>query len=261
MWAMWNSAAALNRTSDVLFAAAALIALYSVIRFAIVQPVFALHELRVVGEPVHVTREQVQAITQRDLQGTFFTLNIERLRASFEKLPWVRKADVRRQWPDRIDVVIEEHQPLARWGNQGNDGLVNVQGEVFKGEAAAGATLPVFAGPESTSRDIAVQYDIFRRELAAIGREPVQVRLTPRRAWQVRLDNGMTLEVGRAQVAARMARFLAAYPQTLAPLGRNADYVDLRYANGFAVRVPELAKAKGAATPSLDAARTVRPRV
>jgi cell division protein FtsQ len=227
-----------------MFAAVALMILYAVVRFAIHLPVFALHELRVVGTPGFVTLEQVQAITKRDFRGTFFTLDIVRLRTAFEKLPWVRKVDVRRQWPDRIDVVIEVHQPLARWGDKGL-GLVNQQGEVF--EAAArerDAALPVFSGPAGTAVEIAAQYEVFRREFAVIGREPVQVRLSPRRAWQVRLDNGMTLEVGREQVAARVTRFLAAYAQTLAPLGRRADYVDLRYANGFAVRVPGIGQAK-----------------
>lgn len=236
---MWDNTAALNRLSDVLFAATALMILYVAARFAIHQPVFALHELRVIGAPGFITQEQVKAITKRDFRGTFFTVDIVRLRTAFEKLPWVRKVDVRRQWPDRIDVVIEVHQPLARWGDAG---LVNVQGEVFI--ATTDAMLPVFSGPEGAAVEVAAQYEVFRREFSAIGREPVAVRLSPRRAWQVRLDNGMTLEVGREQVAARIARFLTAYPQTLAALGRRADYVDLRYANGFAVRVPGLAQAK-----------------
>ena len=238
---MWDNTAALNRLADVLFAAVALMILYVAVRFAIHQPVFALHELRVLGAAGHVSQDQVKAITQHDFRGTFFTVDIVRLRTAFEKLPWVRKVDVRRQWPDRIDVVVEVHQPLARWGDAG---LVNVQGEVFA--ATSDATLPVFSGPEDASAEIAVQYDVFRREFAAIGRKPVLVRLSPRRAWQVRLDNGMTLEIGREQVAARIARFLTAYAQTLAPLGlgRRADYVDLRYANGFAVRVPGLAQLK-----------------
>ena len=71
----------------------------------------------------------------------------------------------------------------------------------------------------------------------------VVVRMSPRGAWHVRLDNGMTLEVGRDQVPERVARFLAAYPRTIAPLGRNAEYVDLRYPNGFAVRVRNIDKA------------------
>jgi len=245
---MWHNAAALNRLSDLLLAAAVLIVLYSVIRFAIVQPVFAMREIRIGGSAVHITLEQVEAIARRDMHGTFFTLDIERLRGSFEKLPWVRKVDVRRSWPDRIDVAIEEHKPLARWGNAA---LVNHHGEVF--EAAYDGELPVFAGPAGTSLEIAAQYERLLGEFSAIGREPVRVQLSPRRAWRVQLDDGMTLEIGREQVERRLARFLSAYPRTLAPLNRKIDYVDLRYANGFAVRIPELAKADAAR------ARTARP--
>lgn len=239
---MWDNPSALNRVSDLLITAALLLVLYALVRFAIHHPIFSLHEIRVIGSDGaagKVTHAQVAAITRRDFRGTFFTLDIERLRNSFEKLPWVRRADVRRQWPDRVDVVIEEHKPLARWGT---DALVNTQGEVF--HAAYESPLPTLSGPIGTSREVAIQYDIFRRNFSAIGREPLQVHLSPRRAWQVRLDNGLTLEVGREQVDARMARFLSAYAQTIAPLGRRADSVDLRYSNGFAVRVPGLAQIK-----------------
>ena len=235
---MWDNATALNRTSDLLFAVAGLIVLYSVIRFAIVQPVFAMREIRIGSAAGHVTMEQLESIARRDVHGTFFTLDLARLRGSFEKLPWVRKVDIRRSWPDRIDVSIEEHQPLARWGNVA---LVNRQGEVF--EAAYDATLPVFIGPAGTSGEVAVQYEWLRRELAAIGREPVHVQLSQRRAWRVRLDDGMTLEIGREQAESRLKRFLSAYQRTLVPLERRIDYVDLRYANGFAARVHELAAA------------------
>ena len=84
---MWDSAPALNRVCDVLFAAAALMALYGMVRFAIVQPVFAIRELRVVGAAERIQHTQVAALARRDVQGTFFTLDIVRLRNAFEKLP------------------------------------------------------------------------------------------------------------------------------------------------------------------------------
>jgi len=241
---MWHNAAALNRTADLLITAAGLIVLYWVIRFAIVQPVFAMREIRVGGSPVHITLEQVEAIARRDIHGTFFTLDLARLRESFEKMPWVRKVNIRRSWPDRIDVAIEEHRPLARWGNTA---LVNQQGEVF--EAAYDATLPVFVGPAGTSLEVAVQYEQLRGQFAEIGRVPVRVQLSPRHAWRVQLDDGMTLEMGREMTESRLKRFLAVYPRTLAPLARHIDYVDLRYANGFAARVPDLANSEVARDP------------
>ncbi len=172
---------------------------------------------------------------RRELKGNFFTLNLAATRAAFERLPWVRQVNVRRHWPARLEVTLEEHVPLARWGNTA---LVNTHGEVF--QAAYDGTLPVFIGPDGAAREIAIQYRYFRRSLAAIGKTPVQVQVSPRRAWQVKLASGMTLALGREQIEARLARFVAVYDRTLGQLGRRIDYVDLRYANGFAVRIPEL---------------------
>jgi cell division protein FtsQ len=74
----------------------------------------------------------------------------------------------------------------------------------------------------------------------------MQVRVSPRRAWQLRLDNGLTLELGREQIEARLARFVGAYDRTLGRLGRRIEHVDLRYSNGFAVRMPGLKSAPAA---------------
>ncbi|HKU69542.1 MAG TPA: cell division protein FtsQ/DivIB, partial [Burkholderiales bacterium] len=73
-----------------------------------------------------------------------------------------------------------------------------------------------------------------------IGQTPVQVQVNARRAWQLKLHNGLTLELGREDIEARLSRFVALHDRTIGRLERRIDYVDLRYANGFAVRVPEL---------------------
>src|SRR3954469_632451 len=114
---MWDKPAVLNRIANVLFAAACALAIYGALRYVVRLPVFDLKQLVVEGSVAHVTRTQVEAITARELSGNFFTLDLNAARAAFEKLPWVRAVNVRRQWPDRLDVVIEEHVPLARWGN------------------------------------------------------------------------------------------------------------------------------------------------
>ena len=67
----------------------------------------------------------------------------------------------------------------------------------------------MFNGPEGTAKEIAIQYQYFRRSLAAIGQTPAQVQISPRRAWQVKLASGLTLELGREHVEARLARFVA----------------------------------------------------
>ena len=232
---MWDKPALLNRIANGLYALAALLVGYGLIWIVVHQPAFALRHVELTGDAKNVTRAQVDAIVGNELTGTFFTLNLPHLRRSFEKLPWVREVRLRRHWPDRLEVNVVEHVPLARWGSIA---LVNMQGDVF--QAAYDGKLPVFVGPPGTSKEIAIQYEFFRRTLSVIGATPVMVRVTPRRAWQVRLDGGPTLELGREDVEARLARYLEVHERTVGALKRRIEYVDLRYANGFAVRIPEL---------------------
>jgi cell division protein FtsQ len=232
---MWDSAAALNRTANLFYGAAALLIVYACILYAVHLPAFPLREIRVIGDVGHVTNEQVAAVIARELRGNFFTVDLAQAREAFEKLPWVRKVNVRRQWPDRLEVAVEEHEPLARWGSTA---LVNAHGEVF--EAAISSTLPVFFGPEGTATEVVVRYAEFERLLAPIGRKVVLITLSARRAWQLRLDDGMVLQLGRENLEARLAGFVSAYPRTVATLPQPPSHVDLRYSNGFAVRTPGL---------------------
>lgn len=232
---MWDRPGLVNALASALFVIAALLVAGAILWRVSQLPEFALREVRIGGELKHVTREEIEKVVRRELKGTFFTLDLARSRAAFERLPWVRTVAVRRQWPAGLDVALEEHQPFARWGTAA---LVNTHGEVF--HAAYEGPLPLFAGPEGSAREIAIQYRYFRRSLAAVGETPVEVRVSARRAWQLKLESGLTLALGRENIEARLARFVATQPRAAAVLGRRVDYVDLRYTNGYAVRIPEL---------------------
>ena len=232
---MWDKPELLNAIASALYAAALLLAAYAAVHYVVRLPAFPLNEVRIRGELAHVTLDQIEGIVKREIAGNFFTLDLAQTRAAFEKLPWVRAADTRRQWPDRLEVALEEHVALARWGSAA---LVNLQGEVFT--AAYDGKLPLFVGPQDSIREIASRYGYFRHSLAAIGQVPAQVQVSPRRAWQIRLDNGLVVELGREHIESRLERFIAVYDRTISPLQRKLDYVDLRYPNGFAVRIPEL---------------------
>jgi cell division protein FtsQ len=215
--------------------------LYAVFFLLINLPVFPLRNIDVNGQLSHVNRDQVKLIVQREMKGNFFTLDIKRIRSAFEKLPWVRTVNVRRRWPDRLEVVLEEHQALARWGGIG---LVNTRGEVF--QAASDSELPEFIGPTPESaKDIAEHYEYFKATLEPLKLTPQQIVLSPRRSWQVRLKGGLNLELGREEVKQRLAKLTGVYERTVAKLPASVNYVDLRYPNGFAVRYPELARKAG----------------
>ncbi len=230
----WDRPALLNAAANTLYGIATVLGLYALFFLVIHLPVFPIKELRVLGELNNVTREQVEATVRKQLAGNFFTVDLAGARKSFERLPWVRRVEVRRVWPDRLHVVLEEHVAIGRWGDSG---LVNIHGEVFS--AASDAKLPVFNGPPGSAAEIARRYTSFRDELARVRQAPAEITLSPRRAWEVRLTSGLLLKLGRDQVNERMATFLSVYEGTVAPVSTRLDYVDLRYPNGFAVRISD----------------------
>lgn len=252
---MWDNHQTLRWLANALFALAALVVVFKVGVWAVNSPVFPLKEVSVhgvrnvsgvSGKLTHVTREQIESAVHGKVMGNFFTVDLDAMRQAFEKLPWVRVASVRRHWPQRLEVMLEEHVALARWGNLA---LVNTHGEVFDANAkvnAADEKLPLFTGPaeSSAAADIARQYAAFSRLLQPLQQQVAQVNLSPRRAWRIRLESGTVLELGREQMEVRLERYVALYQHSLAPLQRRLDYVDLRYPNGFAVRLPEAAQQK-----------------
>ncbi len=223
---------------------------YGAASWLVAQPWFALRSLEVTTPMAHVTEAQVRLIAERRVHGTFFTVDLDRVRTSLERLPWVREARVERRWPDTLVVSLVEHVPLARWND---NALVSQTGEVFV--AALGQTLPRLSGPEGSSVEVVNAYRRHQAALAPLGMTISELRLTPRRAWRMHLDNGIELALGQVQADARLARFVALYPRLFtaqtaesalpADAGSPAGAapiaplrVDLRYSDGFALRMP-----------------------
>lgn len=230
---MWDKPQVLNWIANLLYGLTAVLMLYAAIYVVVHLPIFPLREVRVEGSLNHVTREQLKLIVDRHLQGNFFTLDLVKARDAFEKLPWARSVSLRRRWPDRLEVVVDEHQELARWGNIA---LVNTYGELF--HAASEEDLPVFYGPGEAVAEVAQHYAKYSELLGATGMKVSQLVLTPRGAWQIETDSGMVIELGREDMEERLNKFASVYQQTLSKLGVAIAYTDLRYPNGFAVRRP-----------------------
>ncbi len=238
---MWNNARLLNAAANALFALALALTVYVAVHTLLASSAFPLRGIDVEGDLHHVTRADVLNVLQARVKGNFFSVDPDAIRALFESVAWVRRAEVRRVWPDRLAVKIEEQVALARWGQPRDGRLVNTYGELFAGKSDPG--LPIFSGPAGTEGEITHRYAIFRQMLAPIALEPLEVQLTPRFSWQLKLSGGLTVQLGRDSdkdlVEDRLAKFVSVYPQTLGKSGRRVDYVDLRYPNGFALRVPD----------------------
>lgn len=229
---MWDDAQALRKLVNGLFGLCALLLVYGALHYALRLPVFDLRAVQLDVQPQRVDRAQLEQAVRNSLRGNFFTVDLDQARRIFEKLAWVRSVSVRRHFPWQLDVGLEEHTALARWNGKS---LINVQGEVFAAEDSE--ALPEFTGPDDAAAEVAQSYAHFGEMLAPLGLHIAQITVSPRGAWQLRLQDGMVLELGREQIEQRLARFTAAYPQSLAVMQPPVKYVDLRYRNGFAARV------------------------
>jgi cell division protein FtsQ len=165
--------------------------------------------------------------------GDLWRVDLEGLRAEVKRLPWVRDATVRRVFPDHIEIILEEHVPVAYWQERDRRGLLNSRGEVFSAEYQQ--PLPVWSGPPGGAAEVMAEYARFSAILAAINLKPAEVRLSARRAWQVKLDNGSVLELGRVDTDMRLQRFVRAQSQ-LPELRTAGLHADLRYGNGLVLR-------------------------
>ncbi len=242
---MWNDHQSLNLLANILLTGVLLATVYVVGTRVLALPFFALREVQIetvnkdrLGNMslTHVTRDQIEQVIRNSASGNFIMLDLEKLQNAFMELPWVRSVKILRKWPPALNILLEEHKPLAYWGEAA---LINTKGEIFHA-IVDNVRLPVFTGPDNSSRLITRQYQIFNKLLQPAGQTATEIVLTPRHAWHVRLNTGTWLKLGREQIEQRLKRYVAIRTQYSEVLNQyeNSGYVDLRYANGFAVRIP-----------------------
>ncbi len=230
---MWDNAHLLRGIANVLFGFSLLLMLYGAVRYVAQLPAFSLQAVVLAQAPQRVPVDQVEALVHGGIHGNFFTVDLAQVRDAFQQLPWVRSVSVRRKFPWQLEVSLEEHVALARWNKHA---LVDTHGEVFA--AQSDETLPEFFGADDNAVLMARTYAELGETLQPLQRQIVQMTLSPRMAWQVKLDDGMELALGREAMRERLARFVQVYPYSVAVRMPNARRVDLRYRNGFAVLQP-----------------------
>jgi len=270
---MWHNARLLNLIASALYALVALMALAAGLLWLAQRPVFAITHVEVApmdgGALRHVNAPSVRSNAVGKLTGNFFTLDLNAARQVFESVPWVRRASVRREWPNGLTVEVEEHEALGTWGPADSGRLVNTYGEVFvanTAEAEEDAQLLALDGPPDSEGDVIEKLEVMREWFKPLKAEPMAVALSGRYAWRTKLSNGMVVELGREQndeeraaMEQRVKRFVAAWPQVTEQWGKQIDYADLRYPNGFSIRTASarfLTDAQAAAAAKARAAGT-----
>jgi len=236
----------MNAIAVVVFMLALVALAAAALAWAARRPQFQFADVRLEGDLQRNSVTTVRANALPHLAGNFFTMDLGRARAAFEQVPWVRRAVVRRVWPDKLVVALEEHQPVALWeGEENSDKMVNSHGEVF--EANVGDveddSLPQFAGPEGTSAQVLDMYRRLQPVFSRMDAEVTALRLSGRGSWRADLDDGATVELGRGtqdEVVDRTTRFVRTVPQLLDKFHAPLENADLRHAEGYAVKLKGL---------------------
>lgn len=195
---------------------------------------FPIRTVTVEGNFLFLTPGYIQSLVSRSLQGGFFQIEVQEIRAALLEEPWVRDAQIERRWPDVVRVTIEEQEPTARWGEHA---LLNTAADVFApnpGTFPRG--LPRLNGPVGSELEVLTTYRMVSGHMRALGLKVALLELSERGAWMVGLEGNTRLLLGRHRIEERLARFRVAYDLALKTTWAEIASVDLRYTNGLAIR-------------------------
>ncbi|MFY8327739.1 cell division protein FtsQ/DivIB [Pseudoalteromonas sp. ZZD1] len=192
-----------------------------------------IKHLAVLGEPKYTDETAIiKAIKQADL-SSFFDLDVTHVQNLVQDLPWVATASVRKQWPDTLQVYVVEHKAVAIWNS---DLLLNQSGEVFQASSEGLIEqLPQLYGPEGSEIEAWTAFKQFNDMLSLNNLQLTSLALSERFSWQLWLENGIKLNLGRKEKAKRVQRFIDVYPRMEKRADAQVDVVDLRYDTGLAV--------------------------
>ena len=236
----------MNATADLVYGALTLVALGALLFWALRQPMFAIEHIVVRGDTAHSSAASLRASVLPRLRGNFFTLDLAAAQRAFQDVPWVRHATVQREFPGRLNVTLQEHVPVARWGSEGAQ-MLNTHGEIFEvGEGdieLAAHSLPQLGGPDGKAGQVLAMYQHLKPLVAPLDMPMTGLQMHARGGWRARLDNGAGIELGKGaagELAQRLERFAATAAQVAKRHQRGADAIesaDLRYNSGYAIRL------------------------
>lgn len=234
----------MTAASNALFGVFAVLCVLGLGTWVVRHPMWTVKAISVHGDLAHQTdvtlKAQLSSQLPAALSGSFLTIDLMQVKALFESVPWVRRAVVQREFPNRLRVDLEEYKAVAWWGEEGSGQLLGDRGEVFDALPDETDGMPELAGPVERSNDVWLLFQQLRDALSKAGMKLIRLELNERGSWQARLDNDAVLELGRgsdAEVMARVRLFTQTLPQMAQRYPGAVQSVDLRYPNGYALRV------------------------
>lgn len=190
-----------------------------------------IKQVHIEGEFLRLDTNRLQMLVTDKVRGGFFNIDVAAIRSALMALSWVKDVSVHRAWPDGLRVVVDEQIAIVRWNETG---LLNDQGQFFSpGKSSFPQGLPVLEGPDESQKLLLERFKLLRD---TYGLSLVSLHLNDRRAWAFKLDTGLSVVLGRKDFDNRIERFVNVVIQNLGEKLSQANEIDMRYTNGFAVR-------------------------
>ncbi len=201
-----------------------------------------IRSITIEGSFQRVSALQIEEAIAGALSDGFLSANLSEIQQQIVALPWIDQANVVRRWPSQLDISVTEQVPAACWGERG---LLNTRGELFVSDARhIPAELPRLSGPSNRSAEIARRYLAVREQLIPFGLDLRRVHMDARGAWEMTLQNGVDIRLGRREIEQRTELFLDVVARIITNQAADIDYVDMRYSNGFTIGWKDRAKTR-----------------
>jgi cell division protein FtsQ len=233
----------MHTSANLLFALVVLVLAFFGVRAVAKSNWFEIRQVQVVGDTQHNNAATLRAHALSRLHGTYLTMDLRAARAVFEEVPWVKRAVVRRVWPHTLVAELQEHRPAAYWEREaGENHLVDADGEVFEVNLGdvEDANLPTLRGPDQSAPQVLSMHRRLRPIVEGLGGSIDRLALSDRGSWQIKLERGAVMELGRGtedEVVQRTRQFAATVTQAIAGFGARVETVDLRHQGGYAVKL------------------------
>ena len=190
--------------------------------------------IEVVTQLEKVSKDEIRKIAGQFVHQGFFTAQLGEFENQINKIPWVYKVNVKRQWPYTLKITIEEQQPFFRWGNKQ---LLNRYAIAFNDENADSyVNLPMLHGTSGREQYLATIYAQYDKRFRQLGMKIVAIVEDARYDKEITLDNGIIINLGKDHVDEQLERCLQSFPIFNAEDRTKIVSIDLRHSNGFAVR-------------------------
>jgi len=217
------------------------IAAYSILFFAFIFSIaklrnseyFPIHNVQVVGVQ-HISHQEIQEKVMPFVNNGFFSVDVDRIKEQIMQIPWVQHVFVRRIWPNKVLITVDEKVPLAIWNDSS---LLSAAGELFSPATKTYPNdLPVLIGQQGEQILMTQYYAKMSEVLLPLHYKITKLELSPAMAWTITLENGIKLNIGHKDVLTRLVHFVKVYPKIVGERVADVEYIDLRYPNGMAVR-------------------------